>query len=121
MGHLLGKDGTDIFAPLGFAKGLKAYQDLRRTNQLFTLENLVRDPDRCLAISTEWNRLHRESKIAYRRWPSGSDGSTLIDHPRVRFYGMLPCDIVWKTKLDRSLFESLLYIGYFLHRSYSRP
>lgn len=64
IGHVLGKYGMDIFLAKQGTVMIKAYRDLKKANQLMTLEALA-TPEKSVAILAEadrrWKRMHVEA------------------------------------------------------------
>ncbi len=66
LGYMIGKYGTEIFAPAG---ALKIYKNLRSANRLLTLQNLSKTSKEASIIketSAKWSKTHLESMEKFR-------------------------------------------------------
>ncbi len=67
LGYMIGKYGTEMFAPLGI---IKTYKKLKTANKLLTLEHLAQESKQATVIKSaagNWKQTHVESIEKFRR------------------------------------------------------
>jgi tetratricopeptide (TPR) repeat protein len=86
IGHVIGKYGMDIFLAKEGATMVKAYRDLKRANQVMTLEALA-SPGKTSAILAEadkrWTRIHLEAlRNGEIKINPQKQGGHIVGHPK---------------------------------------
>lgn len=85
IGHVIGKYGMDIFLAKESATFIKAYRDLKKANQVMTLEALVSsETSQSILIETNkrWHSIHREDlRNGIIKIHPGKQGKHIEGHP----------------------------------------
>lgn len=61
-GYLIGKHGVDIFFMAGSAKMMKAYQDLKRANNVLTFEMMLLEESRVVSLKNRYKAIEKTKK-----------------------------------------------------------
>ncbi|HSW72122.1 MAG TPA: polymorphic toxin type 50 domain-containing protein [Chlamydiales bacterium] len=81
-GYVFTKYGTEILLPVGIAKGVKVYHELRRAEKIMALETLAASPahkKELIELSTRWAEVRKEA-FAHYRIEMDKQGKHILGH-----------------------------------------